>query len=83
METILGFLDQREPRTVMGKLMTTLAIHLDPNDFQTAIKCVLAWNRHFKDLPLSIAVDPLGHHSVTCKPGVVYLQTGAIPALHC
>ena len=49
-----------------------LGLHLDPSQFQVAIKWWLGLDLSYGSCcPLcpEIALDPLGHHAVTCKRG--------------
>ncbi|KAL5457740.1 hypothetical protein EMCRGX_G035030 [Ephydatia muelleri] len=56
---------------------SSLGLHLDPNEFQTAVKWWLGVNPLFSSdgnpmvCPLcpNCALDPLGYHCVTCKSG--------------
>ena len=56
---------------------SSLGLHLDPNEFQTAVKWWLGVNPSFSSdgnpmvCPLcpNCALDPLGYHCVTCKSG--------------
>ena len=46
-----------------------LSLHLDPSQFQVAIKWWLGLDVSYCSLCPEIALYPLGHHTVTCKRG--------------